>query len=87
MRADVDHWLVHPGGAGIIRAIQDSLRLADEDVSVSREVLAEHGNVGTASSIYVLERTERQRAPQPHETGLMVTVGPGVTVGLMLLRW
>ena len=28
-----------------------------------------------------------RRAPQPGERGLMVTIGPGVTVGLMLLSW
>jgi predicted naringenin-chalcone synthase len=27
------------------------------------------------------------RKPQTGDLGLMVTVGPGVTVGLMLLRW
>jgi len=35
----------------------------------------------------VLKGTEEQRAPSPGDLGLMVTIGPGVTVGLMLLRW
>jgi predicted naringenin-chalcone synthase len=54
---------------------------------VSREVLANHGNVGTPSIFYVLQETIEQREPRPGDRGLMVTIGPGVTVGLMLLGW
>ena len=54
---------------------------------MSWRALAEHGNVGTPSIFYVLQRTIRARPAQPGERGLMVTIGPGVTVGLMLLGW
>lgn len=86
-RADVEHWLLHPGGRRIIDCVQAALGLDDHEVAISREVLAEHGNVGTPSIFYVLQRTTERRRPAPGERGLMVTVGPGVTVGLMLLRW
>jgi alkylresorcinol/alkylpyrone synthase len=86
-RADVDHWIVHPGGRRIIDCVQEGLALDDEDVALSREVLAEHGNVGTPSIFYVLQRTAARRKPAPGERGLVVTVGPGITVGLMLLQW
>ena len=43
--------------------------------------------MGTPSSFYVLKRTVEQRQPAAEDTGLMVTIGPGVTVGLMLLSW
>ncbi len=83
----IDHWLVHPGGRGIIDGVQRGLGLTDEDVAISRDVLARFGNMGTPSSFYVLRETIARRAPQPGERGLMVTIGPGVTVGLMLLSW
>jgi predicted naringenin-chalcone synthase len=83
----IDHWIVHPGGRRIIEGVQESLELSDEDVSVSWQALADHGNVGTPSILYVLESTIAQRRPEVGEQGLMVTVGPGVTVGLMLLQW
>jgi len=35
----------------------------------------------------VLQDTIEHGEPQAGERGLMVTVGPGVTVGLMLLGW
>ncbi len=86
-RAAIDHWLVHPGGRRIIESVQEALDLSREDVAASYDVLSEHGNMGTPSIFYVMQRAVERRAPQAGDLGLMVTVGPGVTVGLMLLRW
>jgi alkylresorcinol/alkylpyrone synthase len=83
----VDHWLIHPGGRGIVEGAQRGLGLSDEQIAPSVRVLAEHGNVGTPSAFYVLAATETERCPAPGDRGLMVTIGPGVTVGLMLLQW
>jgi alkylresorcinol/alkylpyrone synthase len=86
-RSEIDHWLVHPGGRRIIECVQDVLELSREDVAVSWEALAEHGNIGTPSILYVLESTIATREPRAGERGLMVTIGPGVSVGLMLLQF
>jgi predicted naringenin-chalcone synthase len=86
-RSGIDHWIVHPGGRRIIECIQDALALPREDVATSWEVLAEHGNIGTPAILYVLQDLLEQRRPAPGEHGLMITVGPGVSVGLMLLRF
>jgi predicted naringenin-chalcone synthase len=86
-REAIDHWLVHPGGRRIIESVQEALDLSREDVASSYDVLSEHGNMGTPSIFYVMRRAVERRAPQAGDLGLMVTVGPGVTVGLMLLRW
>jgi predicted naringenin-chalcone synthase len=86
-RAGVDHWVAHPGGRGILDGIKAGLGLCDEDVAPSATVLAQRGNVGTPSALYVLEQTQRLRAPAPGDRGLMITIGPGVTIGLALLQW
>jgi predicted naringenin-chalcone synthase len=86
-RGGIDHWIVHPGGRRIIDCVQSALSLSDEDVAVSRDVLANHGNIGTPSIFYVLHQAIEQREPGRGERGLVVTVGPGITVGLMLLQW
>jgi alkylresorcinol/alkylpyrone synthase len=83
----VRHWMLHPGGRRIVEQARDALGLTDEDVAVSWRALAEHGNVGTPSIFYVLQSTIRERRPAPGEHGLAVTIGPGVSVGLMLLRF
>ncbi len=86
-REAIDHWLVHPGGRRIIESVQEALELSREDVAASYDVLAEHGNMGTPSIFYVMQRAVELREPRAGDLGLMVTVGPGVTVGLMLMRW
>src|SRR5438067_7672845 len=84
-REAIDHWMVHPGGRRIIEGMRDAIALTDEDVAISWQALAENGNTGTPSIFYVLQRTVEQRSPRPGERGMVVTIGPGVTVGLMLL--
>jgi alkylresorcinol/alkylpyrone synthase len=86
-RAEVDRWLLHPGGRRIIESLQEGLGLSREQAQSSFDVLAEHGNIGTPAIFYVMERSLRERRPAPGERAMMVTVGPGVSVGLMLLRW
>jgi alkylresorcinol/alkylpyrone synthase len=83
----IEHWLVHPGGRRIIESVQEALGLSREEVQVSYDVLADHGNVGTPSIFYVMKHALDRCEPAPGERALMVTVGPGVTVGLMLLQW
>jgi predicted naringenin-chalcone synthase len=86
-RSEIDHWIVHPGGRRIIENVQTALELSDDDVATSWSALADHGNVGTPSILYVLKDTIERYEPEPGDRGLMVTIGPGVTVGMMLLGW
>ncbi|MHB2000371.1 MAG: sulfotransferase [Solirubrobacteraceae bacterium] len=86
-REAIEHWIVHPGGRRILESAQEALQLPDEQVTISYDVLANHGNVGTPSIFYVLARTLERHRPRASEHGLLVTIGPGVTVGLMLLRF
>lgn len=83
----IDHWPLHPGGQGIIAGLQRGLNLTDDDIAPSAGVLAAHGNVGTPSALFVLQRTIAERTPCAGDLGLAITIGPGVTAGLMLLQW
>ena len=86
-RGEIDRWLVHPGGRRIIESVQEALELSHEQVQASYDVLAQHGNIGTPSIFYVMKRSIERVRPRAAELGLMVTIGPGVTAGLMLLGW
>jgi alkylresorcinol/alkylpyrone synthase len=86
-RTAIDHWIVHPGGRRIIENVQSALELSRDDVATSWSALADHGNIGTPSIMYVLKDTIERYSPEPGERGLLVTIGPGVTVGMMLLGW
>ena len=61
-RADVDHWIVHPGGRRILDCVRDALGSRPSELEISYDVLATRGNVGTPSIFYVLKETIAQRA-------------------------
>ena len=84
---EITTWVCHPGGPKVIDAIQSSLKLTDSAVKQSRRSLAEVGNLSSASVLHVLEKTIAADPPPPGSVGLMIGLGPGVSVELVLLRW
>ena len=84
---EITTWVCHPGGPKVIDAIQNSLKLPDSAVELSRRSLAEVGNLSSASVLHVLEKTLAADPPPPGSAGLMIGLGPGVSVELVLLRW
>jgi alkylresorcinol/alkylpyrone synthase len=82
---DVARWVVHPGGPKIVEVVADRLGLTDE-LDVSREVLAEHGNCSSATVLLILERVFRTDPPAPGEHVVMMAFGPGLTLYAALLR-
>jgi alkylresorcinol/alkylpyrone synthase len=82
---DVASWVVHAGGPRILDAVRGALDLDDVELEVSREVLAETGNLSSASVLHVLERTLRRPAP-PGSPAVLMAFGPGVGIDLVLLR-
>ena len=83
---DVGSWVCHPGGPKVIDAIQQSLKLPDSAVRLSRRSLAEVGNLSSASVLHILEQTMGS-PPPTGSAGLMIGLGPGVSAELVLLRW
>jgi alkylresorcinol/alkylpyrone synthase len=83
---EITSWVCHPGGPKVLDAIQNSLELPDSAVELSRRSLAEVGNLSSASVLHVLEKTIALNPP-PGSAGLMIGLGPGVSVELVLLRW
>ncbi len=84
---DVRFWAIHPGSKRIVEYIQEQLRLSDEQVSYSLDTLHEHGNMSSATVLFVLDRIMRQGAPQRGDYGVMMAFGPGLTMESMLIRW
>lgn len=84
---EITTWVCHPGGPKVLDAVQNSLRLPDSAVELSRRSLAEVGNLSSASVLHVLEKTIAAGPPPPGSAGLMIGLGPGVSAELVLLRW
>lgn len=76
-----DWWAVHPGGKGIVDAVQTTFDLSEEQVAASRSVLRRYGNLSSATILYVLEELRRTLDPSRDASpkGLAVAFGPGLT--------
>lgn len=84
--ANVNQFIFHPGGRKILKSVEDILTPLGKNVQASKDVLREHGNMSSATVLYVLERVLRA----PHERdeyGLMLSFGPGFTAQRVLLQW
>ncbi|GIW95552.1 MAG: chalcone synthase [Pirellulaceae bacterium] len=77
VRTDIRSWAIHPGGPRILKAVAEALGLDDGQLASSREVLAEFGNMSSASILFVLRRLQEVRAPLPC---VALAFGPGITV-------
>ncbi len=75
--ADVGSWAVHPGGPRILDAAQAALGLSRDDLAVSREVLANYGNMSSPTVLFILERLIARDAPRPC---VALGFGPGLAV-------
>ena len=85
--ADIDHWLVHPGGPRVIQALEDGLGLPDEALTLSWESLAEAGNISSASVLLILDKFMKRLQPKPGEYGVLMAMGPAFCAELVLLQW
>jgi alkylresorcinol/alkylpyrone synthase len=86
MSQDVAAWAVHPGGPRVLDVVADRLRLSDDDLAESIEVLRDRGNCSSATVLLVLERIARGRALADGDHVVCLTFGPGLTLSAALLR-
>lgn len=80
--ADIGSWAVHPGGPRILSSVERSLDLPGEATAVSREVLAECGNMSSATVLFIIDRMRADGAKTPC---VALAFGPGLAVEATLL--
>jgi alkylresorcinol/alkylpyrone synthase len=83
---DIAHWILHPGGAKVIRAYETALEIDPERLQPTRDVLREHGNMSSCTVFFVFERFLRHRRPAAGEYGVLAVLGPGFSCELALIQ-
>ncbi len=73
---EIKSWAVHPGGPRILDEIRDALGLRDSDVEGARNVLNEHGNMSSATILFILKDLLKKRTEAPC---VAMSFGPGLT--------
>jgi alkylresorcinol/alkylpyrone synthase len=86
-REDVRHWVLHSAGRRVLDRARALLELDESALAPARAVLRDHGNMSSATILFVLERVLREDAPVPGDWGVMVGLGPGFAAEGALLRW
>jgi len=84
--ADIKHWAIHPGGPKIVSAAATALGLPASATTVSHEILAQHGNMSSATVLFLLQRLAHKNAAtlSPGPT-VAIGFGPGLMAEGMLL--
>jgi predicted naringenin-chalcone synthase len=76
---DIDYWALHPGGRSILDKIESNLNLDPPQISASREVLAEFGNMSSATILFVLKEILKADLASGQRI-LSMAFGPGLTI-------
>lgn len=83
---EINHFIFHPGGKKIINIVETLLGQYAKDINISKEVLSQHGNMSSATVLYVLSEFLKKPIPK-NDYGLMLAFGPGFTAHTLLLQW
>jgi alkylresorcinol/alkylpyrone synthase len=75
---------IHPGGRKVMDVAQEELGLSPAQLAPSRSVLRDHGNMSSATILFVLERTLGSLPASGHALG--IGFGPGFAIELSLWR-
>ncbi len=78
--SDITHWCIHPGGKKILEVIQQQMQLCDCQLLPSRKVLADYGNMSSASILFVLKDMLKKGLGHSPANVFGVAFGPGLTM-------
>lgn len=82
---DIHHWAIHPGGRAILDKIEQSFDLQKEQLAAPRKVLADYGNMSSATILFVLSHLLGQKEQSNSDSVLAMAFGPGLTIESGLL--
>ncbi|KAA2237001.1 type III polyketide synthase [Salinarimonas soli] len=81
---DFDLWAVHAGGRTVLDAVEQGLELDPEKLRWSRGVLADFGNMSSATVMFVLDRM--MRTVKGAAEGFGMAFGPGLVAETFRFR-
>jgi alkylresorcinol/alkylpyrone synthase len=84
-KKDLRFFIAHPGGPKVLIAMEQSLGLGVGELKLSWESLKTHGNMSSASVLFVLNEALKN-LPPPGAWGLMASMGPAFCAEITLLK-
>lgn len=86
-REDIKGWILHPGGARLLANIQAALGLSKRDTQPSWDVLANLGNLSSATILFILQEWLENHPLRAGDYALAAAFGPGFSAEFLLLQW
>lgn len=84
---DIDQFVCHPGGAKVLDALEAAFDLPAGGLVHSRAILREYGNMSAVTVLFILKRAmEARTGEKPGGRYLMTGLGPGFSIGFLLLE-
>ncbi|WP_350356224.1 type III polyketide synthase [Cohnella hashimotonis] len=80
-----DIWAIHPGGKGILDALESELGLEDMHTGYSRGVLRDFGNMSSATLLFVLDAIRKAKRDEnaARSEGICLAFGPGLSAEML----
>ena len=85
-REELHHYVMHPGGSKVLDALEDALEVGRGDLVHSRRVLHDHGNMSSATVLFILESFLRSSDYRAGDLGVISAMGPGFRVEHVFFR-
>lgn len=83
---EIKQWAVHPGGRAILDRVSGEFDLPEEALQASRSVLSRHGNMSSATILFVLQEVLSQPPAMTGEPLLAMAFGPGLTIESAMMK-
>ena len=81
----IAHWAIHPGGRSILDKTESKLGLSEAQLVPSRETLRQHGNMSSATVLFVMKHILEAPDTAADERLCAMAFGPGLTVESALM--
>ncbi len=82
-RLTAPQFILHPGGAKVLDAVETALELQKGTLRDEREVLRGHGNMSAPSVLFVLDRVLKRGL---RGSAMLAALGPGFTASFLALE-
>jgi alkylresorcinol/alkylpyrone synthase len=83
---DIEHYVLHPGGAKVLDAFEEVLCIEPGGLTHSRAVLRECGNMSSVTVLFILERFLRSPGYAAGDLGVLSAMGPGFSAEHVFFR-
>jgi alpha-pyrone synthase len=86
-KEDITMYALHPGGKAILEAIESALELTKEDNKFAYEILANYGNMSSATVLFVIKNLMDNLLESDQSKNILsCAFGPGLTLESMILE-